>query len=48
MFQRTVHVQDEGELREAWGSFEKEVPFSRWYSDNTTDDEELEELIRNL
>lgn len=37
-FTRTVRCESAETLQSAWDEFKNDVPFSRWYSDNTMDE----------
>jgi len=48
-FSKTIIANDLDELKTAWTEFKENVPFSRWYSDNESDElineHNLEKLV---
>lgn len=50
MFARSITTDSEEFLRNEWQSFKRDVPFMRWYSDNTLEEgtEEDEALVADL
>ena len=42
-FTRTINTDSIEILRKSWDEFKNDVPFGRWYSDNTMDEGTLEE-----
>ena len=47
-YTETHDANNLGELQEAWNEFKGNVPFSRWYHDNTTDEPEDEANLEEL
>lgn len=47
-YSETHDANDSVELQNAWNTFKENVPFSRWYCDNTTDEPEDEVHLEEL